>query len=130
MLLLENADVLNGVAGTASKIDFTVHGLVGTILTQLGNGQLQGSIGALVTASAKTVVSSITLVNTHTAAIAVNLYITTGSGTRHIIPKDMQLGAGYSMLFDGGKLSVMDACGRIRNSVEILKSYVNNSYVT
>ena len=112
MLLLENTNVLKGDAGVASKIDFTVHGLVGTILTQLGNGQLSDSIGALVTASAKTVVSSITLVNTHTAAIAVNLYITTGSGTRHIIPKDMLLGAGGSMLFDGAKYSVIDRSGQ------------------
>ena len=69
----------------------------------LGEGQLSDSISDLYTvpASTTTIIKSITLVNTHTSAETVNLYVLkSGSTARRIIPKDLSLGIKYLLVFD------------------------------
>ena len=116
MLALDNGDKIQGDTTTASKVDYTIDGVVGTTITQLADGQLPSSIGDLYTSSAdETVVASITLVNTNTSAESVNLYLLPSGGTaRRLIPKDMTLGVDYMVSFDGKRLTVMDDSGRIR----------------
>ena len=116
MLALDSGDKIQGDTTTASKVDFTIDGVVSSAITQLADGQLANSIGDLYTSGAdETVVASITLVNTHTSAEAVNLYLLPSGGTaRRLIPKDMSLGVNYMMSFDGKRLTIMDDSGRIR----------------
>jgi len=68
----------------------------------LGEGQLANTKGTLYTTPALTqaIIKTITLVNTGAAAQAVNLYAKSGATSRRIIPKDMNLGAGYMLVFD------------------------------
>ena len=115
MISLDNGDKLQGYTTTASKVDYTIQGVVGTTLSQQANGQLPNSIGDLYTASAdSTVVAGLTLVNTNTSAEAVNLYMTPSGGTaRRIIPKDMSLGVGYSLIYDGNVMQVVNTDGEI-----------------
>lgn len=118
MLALDNGDKIQGDTTTASKVDFTLHGFVGTVATQLADGQLANSIGDLYTAGAAGIgVSSIILVNTNSSAEAVNLYLTPSGGTaRRIIPEDLSLAAGYSLVTDGMKFVVMNTSGEILTS--------------
>ena len=116
MLALDSGDKIQGDTTTASKVDYTIDGVVSSAIAQLADGQLANSIGDLYTSGAdETVVASITLVNTNTSAEAVNLYLLPSGGTaRRLIPKDMTLGIDYMMSFDGKRLIVMDDSGRIR----------------
>jgi len=113
MLALDSGDKLRGDTTTASKVDYTIHGVVGTTITQLADGQLASTIGDLYTSAANaTVVAAITLVNTNTTAESVNLYLTPSGGTaRRLISKDLSLGAGYMLLFDGVRATVLNASG-------------------
>ena len=115
MIALDNGDKLQGDTTTAEKVDYTIQGVVGTTLSQQANGQLANSKGDLYTSSADgTVVAGLTLVNTNTSAEAVNLYLLPSGGTaRRIIPKDMSLGVGYSLIFDGNIIQVFNASGEI-----------------
>jgi len=67
----------------------------------LADGQLAVAKGTLYTcpASTQTIIKTITLVNTDSSARTVNLYVSTGT-SRRIIPVDMSLGIGYSLIFD------------------------------
>jgi len=116
MLALDNGDKIQGDTSTASKVDYTINGVVGTTLTQLADGQLPSSIGDLYTASANGVgIASITLVNTNTSAETINLYLLPSGGTaRRLIPKDLSLTAAYSLVFDGQKMQVFDTSGSIQ----------------
>lgn len=61
-----------------------------------GDGQLPGSKGTLYTvpASTQAIVRTITLVNTSSAEVKVNLYLRLdGTNSRRILPKDMRLRA-------------------------------------
>ena len=109
MIALDNGDKVRGDAAAADIVDYTLHGLVGTTITQLADGQLPGAIGDLYTAGeAGIAVTSIILVNTDVIARAVNLYLTPSGGTeRRLIPKDMSLGAGHALITDGIRVSVM-----------------------
>ena len=72
-------------------------------LKVLGNGQLPNAINDLyaVPASTSTIIKTITLVNTNSVAEFINLYILPNDGTaRRIIPKDCELRAQYSLIFD------------------------------
>ena len=72
-------------------------------IKNLANGQLPNAKGTLYTvpASTDTIVRSIVLVNTNTTAEAVNLYFCPNAGTSvRLIPKDLSLGIGYSLVFD------------------------------
>jgi hypothetical protein len=113
MIVIDNADAIRGDASVASKVDFTVNGIVGTTPTQLADGQLADSEGNLYASGADaTVVLSITLVNTHTSAVTVNLYLKPSAGTsRRIIPKTTSLAAGYSLHTDGVKVSIINPTG-------------------
>ncbi len=116
MLALDNGDKIQGDTTTASKVDYTIDGVVSSAIGQLADGQLPSSTGDLYTSGAdETVVASITLVNTNTSAEAVNLYLLPSGGTaRRLIPKDMSLGVNYMVSYDGKRLIVMDDSGRIR----------------
>ena len=115
MLALDNGDKIQGDTSTASKVDYVIHGVVGTTITQLADGQLPSTAGDLYTSTADaTVIASMTFVNTNTSAEAINLYILpSGSSARRLIPKDMELGAGYMLTFDGIKMFVVDDSGHV-----------------
>ena len=119
MIVLDSGDKLQGDSTTAAKGDFTIHGVVGTTLTQLADGQLASSTGDIYTSGADgTIVTSITLVNTNTSAESVNLYLLPSGGTaRRIIPKDMSLGIDYLLIFAGDRTMVLDDSGRIRKKL-------------
>lgn len=109
MIALDSGDKIQGDASTATKVDYTLHGLAAGTITQLADGQLPSSIGDLYTASGACVLVALTMVNTDSSAITVNLYLLPSSGTaRHLIPVDLSLEAGYSLIFDGQKFGVMD----------------------
>ncbi len=68
----------------------------------LANGKLAGTTAAIYTVPSNRVgnVKSIWLVNTHSAAVTVNLYVRSGSNLRHITPVDLTLGIGYRAVED------------------------------
>ena len=125
MICLDNTDTLEGGASVANVVDYTVHGLVGTTFTNIAQGQLSDSNpSVLYTAGAAISIVSITLVNTHSAAVTVDLYLDPAdAGTpRRLIPKTMTLGIGYSATFDGQRLTVQDASGSIITSNAALQT--------
>jgi len=115
MLALDNGDKLQGDTTTASKVDYTINGVVSNAIAQLADGQLADSKGDIYTSvAAGTVVASITLVNTNSTSEAVNLYLLPAGGTaRHLIPNNMTLAAGYSVVYDGQKMQVFDTSGNV-----------------
>ena len=115
MIALDLSDKIRGDASAATVIDYTLHGVVSTTVTQLADGQLAAAIGDLYTAaSAGIAVTSIILVNTDATARTVNLYLTPSGGTaRRLIPKDLTLDPGSMLVLDGRKASVMDNTGYI-----------------
>jgi len=75
-------------------------------IKSLADGQLAATKGTLYTAPASTqaVISTITMVNTHTSAITVNLYFKASGGTsRKFIPVDLSLAAGAGYTWAGIK---------------------------
>lgn len=115
MLVLDAGDDLRGDASAASKVDYTVNGIVGTAPTPLANGQLADSEGSLYKSQRSAVaILAITLVNTDTSARTCNLYIKPSGGTsRRIIPKDTSLSAGYSLHTDGVKITILTTSGEL-----------------
>lgn len=114
MIVLESGDKLQGDASAATIVDYTVHGVIGSTATQLADGQLPIAINDLYTSAAIVIISGITIVNTDTVLRTINLYLKPSAGTaRRLIPKDMTLQAGFALLFDGTKFSVMDTTGQI-----------------
>lgn len=113
MICLDDTDLIEGDADNATEVDYTIHGLIGSTFTQLAAGQLPNAKGTLYTAGAATSVVCITLVNTGAAAQSVNLYLdpAAGANSRRMIPKDVSLGIGYSLHFDGQRCTVMNASG-------------------
>ena len=120
MIVIENGDKIQGDASAATVVDYTLHGVVTTTLTQLADGQLAATAAADVyAATATVVVTSIILVNTDTAARTTNLYLLPSGGTaRRLIPKNLSLGIGYSLYFDGGSLKILDAAGKLLTSAQ------------
>ncbi len=116
MIGLDNGDKLRGDTTTASKVDYAIHGVVGSTITQQADGQLASSIGDLYTSSANaTVVAAISIVNTNTTAEYINLYLLPSGGTaRRLIPKNTRLEAGELLLFDGRRMTTMDTNGAIK----------------
>ena len=120
MIVIENGDLIEGDATTASEVDFVISGLDNNALVQFADGQLANSKGTLYTANSTDVVSSIILVNTGAAHNHVNLYSKSSGGTsRRLIAKDLQLESGYSLHFDGSKMMIMSASGGIVSSANI-----------
>ena len=69
----------------------------------LADGQLASSKETLYTTLANTqaIVKSVTLTNTSSSVVKVNLYVQRdGSNSRRICPKDMELAAGYTYTDD------------------------------
>jgi len=113
MIVLDSGDKIRGDAAAATVVDYTIYGLDNSVLKQLADGQLADSAGDLFTADSLDVVTTLVLVNTDSSARAVNLYMQPSGGTaRRIIPKDMSLGAGYSLHWSGDKITVMNASGQ------------------
>jgi len=127
MICLNNTDTLEGGASVAAVVDYTVNGLVGTTFTNIAQGQLSDTDPTvLYTAAAAISIVSIILVNTHSSAVKVNLYLDpTNAGTpRRLIPKSMSLGPSYSMVWDGARVTVLDASGRtLESTVPAVANY-------
>lgn len=73
------------------------------VVKSLEDGQLPATKDTLYTtpAATQTVVKRITLVNTHSSMLKVNLYFKASGGTsRRFIPKDTELAAGYLLVVD------------------------------
>ena len=122
MVCLDNTDTLEGGASVTNVVDYTVHGLVGTTFTNIAQGQLSDTDpSVLYTAGSAISVVSVIFVNTHSAAVTVNLYLDpANAGTpRRMIAEDLSLGIGYSMYFDGARCTVMDAAGGIVSGVNV-----------
>ena len=122
MVCLDVTDTLEGGASVTNVVDYTVHGLVAGVFTNIAQGQLSDTNPTvLYTAGAAISIVSITFVNTHSAAVTVDLYLDpTNAGTpRRMIPKAMTLGVGYSMHFDGQRCSILDSNGGIVTGVSV-----------
>lgn len=68
----------------------------------LAEGQLAAAKATLYTVpgATSTIVSSITLTNTDAAARTVNIYVKPGGTSRRVVPKDLSIAAGYSVIDD------------------------------
>ena len=122
MICLDNTDTLEGGASVNAVVDYTVHGLVSEVFTNIAQGQLSNTDpSVLYTAGAAISIVSVTFVNTHTVPVTVNLYLDpANAGTpRRMIPKNLSLGVGYSMHFDGARCTILDASGGIVSGVNI-----------
>ena len=85
---------------------------LGGKIKSLADGQLATSKGTLHTGATgkTTVITKLTLVNTGSSPVNVNLYFKASGGTsRRIIPKDMEMqGNGYAMIEEGQTLEAGD----------------------
>ena len=114
MIALDNADKIKGDASAGTIVDYTLHGIVGSTITQLADGQLPATMGDLYTAASAVAVTSIIVVNADAAPRTINLYLLpTGGTARRLIPKDLSLAAGSALVFDGKKICVMTSAGAI-----------------
>jgi hypothetical protein len=112
MFVLENGDKIQGDASAATVVDYHISGLTGSTLKNLADGQLAATIGDLYTSAATDLAKTIVLTNTDSVARTINLYHTPSGGTaRRILPKDMSLAAGGTILFDGENVSIVGADG-------------------
>lgn len=122
MFCLDNTDTIEGGCSVTAVVDCTIHGLVGSTFTNLYAGQLSDTDpSVLYTAAAAISVVSVTMVNTHNAAVTVNLYLDSANGgnPRRLIPEDVTLEVGYSLCFDGQRISIMSTSGGIVTSVNV-----------
>lgn len=115
MLILDIGDKIRGDASTASIVDYTLHGLAGDTLIQLADGQLANTESDLYTAAEIIVLTSIIIVNTDsTSSHTINIYLQPNGGTsRRIVAKDLTLGAGYSLHYDGVKVKMLSPLGGV-----------------
>ncbi len=118
MLVIDNGDAIRGIAEVATQLDFIVNGYVGTTATQLADGQMASTEGDLYASGADaTVVTSITIVNTDSAARTFTLYLKPSGGTsRAISPISLDLGIGFSFYTDGQRMVVMNKTGEVVTS--------------
>ena len=122
MICLDNTDTLEGGASVDAVVDYTVFGLDVSTFANLAQGQLSDTDpSVLYTATAGTSIVSIVFVNTHTVPVTVNLYLDpANAGTpRRLIPKNLSLQSGYSMVFDGQRCTVIDANGGVVSGVNV-----------
>ncbi len=122
MLVIDNGDKIRGDASVAAVVDYTLHGLIGNALTQLADGQLPDAIGDLYTSAEDGVaLTAMTITNTDSSPRTINIYLTPSGGTaRRLLPKDMTLGAGYSLIFDGQRISVLDINGSTVSTITVM----------
>ena len=116
MFVLGITDTLEAIASVADKVSYNVSYVDGTTVetTQglVGSGQT-----TLHTAAATTRVLSVSMSNTHTSAITVTLSKDpTNAGTLYHYFETISLGVKYTLVFDGQRLTVMDASGAILSS--------------
>lgn len=113
MLALNEGDAIRGDASAATVVDYTLHGIIGTMIRQLADGQLATSEGNLYTAITDGIaVTAICLVNTDSTSRTLNLYLKPKGGTsRRIIPKNITLAAGYSLYANGIEIKIIDTTG-------------------
>lgn len=116
MICLNNTDTIEGGASVTNVVDYTISGMKGGAFSLVASGQLSDTDpSVLLTAAENMSIVSITLVNTHSSVVSINLYIDPlNAGTpRLLVPKDLELGIGYSLQFDGQRLTVSDANGNV-----------------
>ena len=116
MICLSNTDTLEGGASINAVVNYSVYGFVGTTFDRLATGQLSNiDPSVLYTAGGAIDIASVIFVNTHTAAVNVNLYTDLGNGgnPQRMIPENFELDAGYAMHFDGNKILVITDSGEI-----------------
>lgn len=113
MFALNEGDAIRGDASAATVVDYTLHGIIGTTIRQLADGQLASSEGNLYTATTDGIaVTAICLVNTDSSARTVNLFLKPKGGTsRRIVPKNISLAAGYSLYANGVEIKIIDTSG-------------------
>ena len=130
MFVLENGDKLQGDASAATVVDYHISGITGgTTLKNLADGQLPATIGDLYTSASTDAATTITLVNTDSVARTVNLYHTPSGGTaRRVIPKDLSLSAGYSVVIDGGDIKIIGTDGRLQTGTALSASEIKSFY--
>lgn len=118
MLNIDATDEIEGIASVADKVEFTCSVVDGTTVKS-SEGLLSDSQTQIYLATGATRILSLTLVNTHTSAVTVNVQKDpTDAGTLYrIIPKDLSLGIGHMLVFDGQRCTVMDASGNITSSL-------------
>jgi len=116
MICLNNTDTIEAGASVDAVIDYTIHGLVSGAFTVIASGQLSDTDPSILyTATENISIVSMTFVNTHSAAVDINLYIDSlniGS-PRRLIPKNISLEINYSLHYDGQRISVMNDNGAI-----------------
>lgn len=127
MLNIDATDKIEGIASVADKVEFTCSIVDGTTVKS-SEGLLSNSQTQIYLAVAATRILSLTLVNTHTSAVTVNVQKDpTDAGTLYrIIPKDLSLGIGYMLVFDGQRCTVIDASGSLVTSFGIHASNHQN----
>ena len=130
MFVLENGDKLQGDASAATVVDYHISGITGgTTLKNLADGQLAATIGDLYTSASTDAATTITLVNTDSVARTVNLYHTPSGGTaRRVIPKDLSLSAGYSVVIDGGDIKIIGTDGKLQTTAALGASEIKTLY--
>jgi hypothetical protein len=118
MLNIDATDKIEGIASVADKVEFTCSVVDGTDVKS-SEGLLSNSQTQIYLAIAATRILSLTLVNTHTSAVTVNVQKDPAdAGTLYrIIPKDLSLGIGYMLVSDGQRCTVMDTSGNIITSL-------------
>jgi len=93
MIVIDATDKLEGIASVADVIEFTCSVVDGTT-TGSSEGKLSDSQTQIWDATAVTRILSLTLVNTHSAAVTVNIQKDPGdAGTLYrVMSKDLSLG--------------------------------------
>lgn len=122
MICLDDTDALEAWSDTDAVIDCSIHGLVGTTFTNLYTGTLSNGANTVVyTAEAAISIVSASFVNTGGAAATVNFKLdpANAGNDKFLLPVDVSLGAGYALVFDGQRFSVMDTNGQVITSFPV-----------
>ncbi len=122
MICLDITDTLEAWSDTNAVIDCSIHGLVGTTFTNLYTGTLNNTPNTVIyTAGAAISVVSATFVNTAGAAATVNFKLdpANGGNDKFLLPVAVSLGAGYALVFDGQRFSMMDTSGQVVTSFPV-----------
>jgi len=110
MINLDQTDNLEGLASVTNVVEFTFSGVDGTTVVSK-EGKLTTSQTTIHTATGIVRAYGLTLYNSHSAAVTVTISKDPGdAGTLYRI-FSISLGIGYTALFDGSKLSIIDTNG-------------------
>jgi len=114
MIVLDILDRLEGKASVAAVVKFTCSVLEGREIKSS-----EGTLGTAQTeiwqASAATQIISLTLVNTHSSAVVINVQKKPKNKETlyNILPDDLSLGIGYMAVFGGQKLLISTTTGTL-----------------